>query len=113
MIYFNDYFVLVMSGIEKKAPINGKGKEYILNTNKIIFEGEYINKKRSGKGIEYDEYGYVKFKGEYLNGKKNGKGKEYYNNDLIFEGEYADGKKTGKGLNIMIIIKLNLKENIN
>ena len=33
---------------------NGKGKEYILNTNYLIFEGEYSNKKKNGKGKEYD-----------------------------------------------------------
>ena len=33
------------------------------------------------------------FEGEYLNGKRNGKGKEYDNNKIIFEGEYLNGKK--------------------
>jgi len=28
---------------------NGKGKEYIINTYIIIFEGEYLNGKRNGK----------------------------------------------------------------
>ena len=32
---------------------NGKGKEYELNTDKLIFEGEYLNGKRNGKGKEY------------------------------------------------------------
>ena len=32
---------------------NGKSKEYILNTNIMIFEGEYLNGKRNGKGKEY------------------------------------------------------------
>ena len=32
------------------------------------------------------------YEGEYLNGKKNGKGKEYYENgELRFEGEYIKG----------------------
>ena len=31
-----------------------KEKEFILNTDKVIFVGEYKNKKRSGKGKEYD-----------------------------------------------------------
>ena len=86
------------SGKYKIAPENGKGKEYNLITNKVIFEGEYINKKRSGRGKEYDEYGYLKYDGEYLKGKRNGKGKEYYNNDLIFEGEYLNGIKNGQGI---------------
>ena len=35
------------------------------------------------------------FEGEYLNGKRYGKGKEYdfYNGGLIFEGEYINGKR--------------------
>ena len=38
--------------------------------------------------------GILIFEGEYLNGKRNGKGKEYNDNgQLIFEGEYLDGKK--------------------
>ena len=40
--------------------------------------------------MEYNYYNEkLIFEGEYLNGKRNGKGKEYYDNDkLIFEGEY-------------------------
>ena len=76
----------------------GEGKEYILNTDKLIFEGEYINGKRNGKGKEYLEDGTLKFKGEYLNGKKDGKGEEYYKNGkLKFEGEYKSGKRNGRG----------------
>ena len=100
-----------VSGIYKDAPKNGKGKEYILDTKKLIFEGEYVNRKKSGKGKEYNIYGYLKYEGEYLNGKRSGKGKEYYNDDLIFEGEYLNGIKHGE-LNITIISKLNLKEYI-
>ena len=78
--------------------INGKGKEYSIDKNILIFEGEYLNKKRNGKGIEYDNDGLLLFEGEYLNGKRNGKGKEYYfNGNLKFEGEYLNGERNGKG----------------
>ena len=97
-------------------------KEYGFS-DKISFEGEYLNDKRHGKGKEYYYKGNIRFEGEFLNGIKwNGKGyninneieyeikngtglvKEYYmsyiketNNDqLIFEGEYLNGKKHGK-----------------
>ena len=33
------------------------------------------------------------FEGEYVNGERNGKGKEYNFGQLIFEGEYLNGKK--------------------
>ena len=59
----------------------------------MVFEGEYLNGKRNGKGKEYFYYcgplefnGYFhiytfnSFEGEYKNGKRNGKGKEFYSN---------------------------------
>ena len=79
---------------------NGKGKEYDGHTNKLIFEGEYLNRKRNGKGREYSLYGELIFDGQFLNGKRHGKGKEYADNDknnLIYEGEYLNGLKNGKG----------------
>ena len=42
----------------------------------MIFEGEYLNDKRNGKGKEFFKQGELKFEGEYLYGKINGKGKE-------------------------------------
>ena len=80
---------------------NGKGREYSLIENKLIFEGECLNGKRNGKGKEYYNYGRILFEGEYLNGKRNGKGKEYYNDGrILFEGEYLNGKKwNGKRYN--------------
>ena len=69
-----------ISGKYKIAEKNGNGSEYILNTNILIFEGEY------------------------LNGKRNGKGKEYYDDILLFKGEYLNRKKNGKEKNIMIMV---------
>ena len=55
--------------------------------------------------------GILIYEGEYLNGKRNGKGKEYYNNNqLKFEGEYLNGKRSGKG--IEYLEKEMEKENI-
>ena len=91
---------------------NGKGKEYKLENNKLIFEGTFLNWKKNGIGKEYYEDGTLKFAGEYLNGTKingigfdnknniilildgNGMGKEYYDNGRIkFKGEYYNGKR--------------------
>ena len=103
---------------------DGKGKVTIydrqlwLNTDRgeIIFEGEYLNGEKNGKGKEYNDNGKLVFEGEYLkdkrwNGKgydeygniiyelKNGKGyvKEYSEDGFIFEGKYLKGEKNGKG----------------
>jgi len=35
-----------------------------------MFEGEYINGQRNGKGKEYYENGKLTFEGEYLNGER-------------------------------------------
>ena len=68
-------------------------KEYNINNDKLIFEGEYLNGKRNGKGKEYMDTKLI-FEGEYLNGKRNGKGKEYdKDGKLKFEGEYLKGRK--------------------
>ena len=82
---------------------NGKGKEFLIKTNKLIFEGEYLNGKRNGKGKEYNYNGKLIFEGEYLNGQRNGRAKEYYEDgELKFEGEYLNRKRwNGKLYNIV------------
>ena len=48
----------------------GIGKEFNLD-NKLIFEGEYKNKRKDGEGKEYHECnGKIKFEGKYLKGKR-------------------------------------------
>ena len=49
--------------------INGYGniKEFDVDGD-LIFEREYSNGKRNGKGKEYDFFGNMKYEGEYLNG---------------------------------------------
>ena len=87
-------------GIEEYELKDGKGvcKDYTFFTGKLIFEGEYINGKRNGKGKEYNDNGELIFEGEYLNGKKsNGIGKEYEFGHLIYFGEFVNGQRNGKG----------------
>ena len=87
---------MIFEGEYLNGKRNGKGKEYDEDCN-LIFEGEYLNGKRNGKGKEYINYGIISkinFEGEYLNGKRNGKGKEYDDDGkLEFEGEYLDGNR--------------------
>ena len=65
-----------IKGIYRKGEINGKGKEYNISTNNLLFEGEYLNGKKIGEGKEYydNDNGKLKYEGEYLNGE----GKEYF-----------------------------------
>ena len=73
---------------------NGYVKQYDYEGD-LIFEGEYLNGLRYGKGKEYYDNCKIKFEGEYLNGLRwNGKGKEYNDKGkLIFEGEYLNGQR--------------------
>ena len=92
---------------------NGKGKEYIIDKNILIFEGEYSKGKRNGKGNEYYINGQLKSEGTYLKGEKNGKFKEYYfNGQLKFDGEYLNGNKIkGIGFDIDDTIIYETKKN--
>ena len=88
---FNDN--LVYEGEYLNGQRHGKGKEYD-DAENLIFEGEYLRGKRHGKGKQYDDEGKLRFEGEYLNGERNGKGKEYnWSGKIIFEGEYLNNIK--------------------
>ena len=72
-----------------------KGKEYNGYTNKLLYEGEFLNGKRNGKGKAYPDNELI-FDVEYTNGQLNGKCKIYKDNKLIFEGEcLGDDIKNG------------------
>ena len=58
----------------------------------IIYEGDYLNGERNGRGKEY-KYKSIIYEGEYKNGKRHGYGKDYRYEHVIFEGKYIDGKK--------------------
>ena len=75
-----------------------KGKELDrFDSNKVLFEGEYLNEKRNGNGKEYNKNGELIFEGEYLYGYRF-KGKEYIKGLVSYEGEYLFKKKwNGKG----------------
>ena len=66
--------------------------------NNIIYE------LKQGKGFvrEYNDDGELLFEGEYLNGKRNGKGKDYWKGKLEFEDEYLNGKRNGKEKNMKV-----------
>ena len=74
-----------------------KGKEYDFYNDSLLYEGEYLNELKNGKGKEYYPNGQLKFEGEYLKGKRNGEGREYDYGGLIFEGNYINDIKEGVG----------------
>ena len=103
----SEYYCLIFEGEYLNGLKNGKGKEYNYR-GQLKFIGEYLNGKRNGKGIEFNDFHKIKFKGEYLNGLKwNGKGYNNHNN-IVYE------LKNGKGYIIDYYNngKLYLKVNI-
>ena len=54
-----------LSGRYKRDGINGFGQEFLLEDDDLIFEGEYLNGKRNGKGKEYYYDKKVEYEGEY------------------------------------------------
>ena len=81
---------------------NGKGFGENINIEYEIING-------NGKIKEYDYDGYLIYEGEYLNGKRNGRGKGYLFGQLIFEGEYLNGKSwNGKGKDILSDNEINI-----
>ena len=88
----------LFNGIEVTMGENGKVIEYDNYNDIIIFEGEFKEGKRNGKGKEYNSDGKMIYEGEFLYGKRHGIGKEYDGDGLlIYDGEYAFGKWHGKG----------------
>ena len=68
-------------------------EEYNSYNDELIFEGEYLNGKRNGRGKEYSKSILI-FEGKYSNGKRHGHGKEYNNfGKLKFDGIFSFGKK--------------------
>ena len=78
----------------------------------MIYEGEYLNGKRHGKGKEYYDSGKLRFDGEYLKGKRHGKGKEYdFLGNLIYKGKLLNDKRwDGVGYDDYKNIVYELKE---
>ena len=56
------------SGRYKIGKKDGLGKEYILNTEILLYEGRYKNGIRNGYGKEYNNKGNLIFKGIFLDG---------------------------------------------
>ena len=93
---YDFYDSLLFEGEYLDGERNGKGKEYFNGV--LIYEGYYLNGKRNGRGKGYDyNSGDLEFEGEYFNGKINGKIKEYWFGKLEFEGEFINDKRNGTG----------------
>ena len=71
---------------------------YDIEKKKIKYKGGYIDKKREGKGISYNEQGKIIYIGYFSNDFHNGFGNEFHNGKLEYEGYFKGGRRDGKGI---------------
>ena len=72
-------------------PKNGKGIEYEKDGETIVYEGEYSNNLRCGKGNFYKN-GQLWYEGNWKDNLPNGYGKLYGKNDeVLYDGEWIGG----------------------
>jgi hypothetical protein len=74
---------------------HGHGKA--IYANEDVYEGEFVNGNREGRG-SYTFNRHYKYTGEWQNNLFHGKGRLYRRNDLFFEGMFAAGLKQGPGM---------------
>ena len=72
---------------------NGKGKQFDGNEG-LLYDGEWLNGVRSGRGVEYVN-GKKVYDGGWSNGMRSGEGIEYAG-DAAWSGMWKNGKKDGK-----------------
>ena len=49
---------------------HGFGSKFDCFSGRLIYEGEFLNGKEHGPGIEYDDVGNVLYKGQFINGER-------------------------------------------
>ncbi|CAD8151327.1 unnamed protein product [Paramecium octaurelia] len=84
------FFGLIVDGLKQ-----GVGVYY--KQGKYIFEGDWQQNQKSGRGIELFINGSY-YEGQYVNGKPSGMGRFYWSNGEFYEGQWYNGKKNGSGI---------------
>jgi len=69
----------------------------MLYSSKRLYEGDWENDVKHGKGYEILPTG-SHYEGDFLNGKPDGYGVFKWKNGEIYEGEWKSGLKHGKGI---------------
>ena len=73
-----------------------RGKVFDKN-GKLVFEGEYKNGKRDGKGV-YNYEGGEKFEGTFVNGLREGQGVFTWKDGIRWEGPFKNDDMNGEGM---------------
>lgn len=89
-----EYDDIIYEGDYLEGKKTGHGKIYNEKNGFMLYEGELLNCKRHGKGKLYDKKGILEIEGDFINDKadyKNGFIKEYDKNGKLFsETQYSD-----------------------
>ena len=70
-------------------------------TSDSIYEGEWKNGKKEGKGKFYcnkEPFDGDRYEGNWKNDKQDGKGTYFFKDGDIYDGNWKDGKQEGKGI---------------
>lgn len=68
---------------------SGYGKKFY-SSGKLLYDGTWLNDLMDGEGIVYFENGNVKYNGSFLRGKKNGNGVTFFSDgNKCYEGRYC------------------------
>lgn len=70
---------------------------FIFNDENMIWVGYFEDGIKGEYGKLFDKAGNIIYEGEYKNGIKNGKGVYYYEDGKKYDGEFVDDKREGKG----------------
>ena len=94
-ILFNLYRGTLLKLVKYNKNLQNKIEISLYNFK--IFTGKKILYENNIYGKEYDRDGELLYEGEFLNGQRHGKGIEYnFHGETIFEGYYSKGKRNGK-----------------
>ena len=75
---------------------SGKGK--IIYKTGIVYDGEWKNDKKDGYGTITLSDGSLNYQGNFKNGAPDGLGTTYSNGKKVYDGEWKNGKKHGEGV---------------
>ena len=76
---------------------NLEGKGVFIWDNGVKYIGNFKEGCMCGEGFLFDKDNKLIFEGNYYNNKKNGKGKFYIKDKEYYEGDFSDDKMEGKG----------------
>ncbi|HEV7351151.1 hypothetical protein [Telluribacter sp.] len=74
---------------------NGMG--ILVRENQERYEGEFLNGKKHGVGVQYYPDGMVRYKGQFSSDFRSGRGTYYFSNGDKYVGYFADNVPHGKG----------------